>query len=688
MEAVRQVQVFSGLFSAEFGEGLAAVTSVTTKAGTNDWHGSAFVFVRNAEFDGVPAFAARKPPGNGQQPGVSLGGPLVANRTHFFGAYEGRRARDRNIVVSPAAPNAEVPDDQDEHLLFFRVDQQHRGQLFSARYSGQLFDWHHEPGGLALPGVGTAYTTDVHTLLVTGALPVSSRTIHEVRFQFSRYVHRRRDLQPRVYVSRAGYSVEGGSLGPWGFDAEPEDTWEGSDTVSRRWGVHSLRLGGGVKHVRARNTDLPYGWGAYFFAGPPDRVAEPYLFVQSLALAPGALVAEPRGLSAFGFVQDDWPVRPGVRLNLGLRYDIERVSNVRGVRVPVDVNNIQPRIGAAWDVDGEARTVVRGGVGLYSQQHLLHPIDRAQLEGIEGGAVLTLAPQAALFPRFPRTLPVLPSAALPPRDIHRVDARFRNAYAVQSVVGVQRTFAGGVLSADYLYLAGRDLMSLTDANAPASAAKPAPRTTGEADATRPLAPSPGGLRKIITLGNVGRSWYHALQIKFDRSAGPVSLVAAYTRSRARDMANYELPEDSRNIAAERGRSSTDVPHSAAFGVTWDMPGSTGLTRGWSLAGIGTFRSQRPYTISWGDDRYGTTQNDARPGERNTGAAGAYRAVDVSLTRRFRRGVSSIDTRVQAFNILNAINYDQYVGQLLSPLFAKPISAFPPRRIELAAIVRF
>jgi len=253
---------------------------------------------------------------------------------------------------------------------------------------------------------------------------------------------------------------------------------------------------------------------------------------------------------------------------------------------------------------------------------------------------------------------------------------------------VQRAFAGGVLSADYLYLAGRDLMSLTDANAPASATKPAPRTASEADATRPLVPAPGAFRKIITLGNVGRSWYHALQIKFDRSAGPVNLVAAYTRSRATDMANYELPEDSRNIAAEEGRSSNDVPHSAAFGVAWEMPGARPLTRGWSLAGIGTFRSQRPYTISWGDDRYGTTQNDARPGGRNTGTAGAYRAVDVSLTRRFRRGVSSIDARVQAFNVLNAVNYDQYVGELLSPLFARPISAFPPRRLELAAIVRF
>ena len=199
---------------------------------------------------------------------------------------------------------------------------------------------------------------------------------------------------------------------------------------------------------------------------------------------------------------------------------------------------------------------------------------------------------------------------------------------------------------------------------------------------------PGGYRNIITLGNQGSSWYHALTIKANRSMGRLTTVASYTLSRAEDMANYQLPEDSRDLSAEKGRSSADIPHNVATGVAWDVPGSRPLTRGWSLAGIGVFRSHRPYTISWGDDRNGTTQNDARPGARNTGKTGSYRTVDLSLTKRFRLGAASVDARVQAFNALDATNYDQYVGELLSPLFGKPVSAFPPRRIEIAAIVRF
>jgi hypothetical protein len=285
-------------------------------------------------------------------------------------------------------------------------------------------------------------------------------------------------------------------------------------------------------------------------------------------------------------------------------------------------------------------------------------------------------------------LVALPGAALAPRDIYRLDPGFRNAYAVQSSVGVQRQLAGGVLTADYVRLHGRDLMSLIDANAPASVSKPEQRTVDQADATRPLTPGPGGFRKIVTLGNEGQSWYRALEVTFDGSAGPVRLLAAYTLSRAQDAANYQLPEDSRNPGADQGLSSADVRHNLASAFSWDAPGSRPLTRGWSVAGIGSFRSSRPYTISWGDDRNGTTQNDARPGGRNTGKTGPYGTVDLSVSKRFRRGVSTIDARAQAFNALNATNYDQYVGELLSPLFARPVSAFPPRRIELAAIVRF
>jgi len=193
---------------------------------------------------------------------------------------------------------------------------------------------------------------------------------------------------------------------------------------------------------------------------------------------------------------------------------------------------------------------------------------------------------------------------------------------------------------------------------------------------------------VIALGNLGRSWYHALQIKADRSTGQLQAMASYTLSHADDMDNYLLPEDSRNLAAEKARASTDVRHNFVVGLTWSMPWSGVLLKDWSLSGIGVFRSNRPYTITWGDDRNGTTQNDARPDGRNTAETDTYQNVDLALSRRFRLRTSTVEARVEAFNIFNVTNYDEYVGALLSPFYARPVSAFPKRRLQLAAIVRF
>src|SRR5207237_3554392 len=126
-------------------------------------------------------------PSDSQRFGVTVGGPLGADRDHtrFLESYEGSRSRGQNIVVSPAAAGRSVPDDEDEHLIFFRLD--HRvnpRHLVMSRYNGQLFRWHNEAGVFDLPGTGTAYTNDVHTWLTTDRRELSGRWLNDLRFQF------------------------------------------------------------------------------------------------------------------------------------------------------------------------------------------------------------------------------------------------------------------------------------------------------------------------------------------------------------------------------------------------------------------------------------------------------------------------------------------------------------------------
>jgi hypothetical protein len=59
-----------------------------------------------------------------------------------------------------------------------------------------------------------------------------------------------------------------------------------------------------------------------------------------------------------------------------------------------------------------------------------------------------------------------------------------------------------------------------------------------------------------------------------------------------------------------------------------------------------------------------------------------------LTRRIARGARVWELRGEAFNVLNTTNFDEYVGVLNSPFYARPISALPKRQLQLAVTVRF
>lgn len=688
LEAIKEVQVLTSQFSAEYGESLASITSAVTNSGTNDLQGSALLFAQTTVFNDIPAFTPERAPFGLQRFGATLGGPLVKDRSHFFVSYEGKRQRGHAVVISPPVSGALTANNEDEHLFFARLDHKTSiRDLWSLRYNGQRFRWRDEPGGLSLAGVGVQVKDDVHTALVSGTHLLSDVALNQVRVQFARYADLKTDLQPGVYVQRNGYSIEGGLLGQHGLGATPEDTFEVIDTLSYRVSEHALKIGGGVKYVTAHNETLPYSYGAYFFGGEPNVFPKPFAYTQGVAASEAQSSVDPKSFSSYLFAQDSWRLGKALTLNAGVRYDVESIQNITGFDVPADRNNLQPRVGLAWEVV-PGTTVVRAGTGIYNQQHLLFYINKVQLEGPGGTSVINLAPESPLFPTFPSALPAS-IISLVPRDIQRLAPEFRNPYSLQATAGVEHLLPRGlVLSADWVYLRGHDLMSLIDVNAPASLAKPSTRTVAQADATRPIAPTPGGVRKILELGNEGESWYRALQLKANKTTGRLQTAAAYTWGHADDQANYVLPEDSRNLAGEKARADTDVRHNLTVGFTWQVPASRPILNGLVLAGVGGFHSGHPYTVTWGDDRNGTSQGDARPGLRNTFTTSAYKNVDLSLARQFRVGRQAIEGRIEAFNVLSTVNYDQFEGNLNSSLYGRPLTAFPRRRIQFGAIVRF
>ena len=91
-DVVQEFQENQSNYSAQLGLAGGAQVNLVTKSGTNEFHGSAFEFLRNDVLDAKNFFdAGKKPPFRQNQFGFSFGGPIIKNKTFFFGGYEGLR---------------------------------------------------------------------------------------------------------------------------------------------------------------------------------------------------------------------------------------------------------------------------------------------------------------------------------------------------------------------------------------------------------------------------------------------------------------------------------------------------------------------------------------------------------------------------------------------------------------------
>ena len=117
VDAVREFNVVSDTYGAEYGKRTGAQISIDTESGTNQLHGSAFEFLRNSALDARNYFdQGNIPTFQRNQFGGALGGPLVKNKLLLFGNYEGLRQNlglsDVTLVPDNASRAAAVPDVQ------------------------------------------------------------------------------------------------------------------------------------------------------------------------------------------------------------------------------------------------------------------------------------------------------------------------------------------------------------------------------------------------------------------------------------------------------------------------------------------------------------------------------------------------------------------------------------------------
>ena len=284
--AVEELKVLSGQYAAEFGTSTAGVLTVTTKSGTDQFHGEAIGFVRPSGLQSqAPLAAASLPhiPNEREQWGASLGGPLIAGRTVFFANYEGSH-QERGAFIQSPAPSF-FPGTIREHYGLVRIDHRFNDRNWlSWRANGHFFSGDNVNdfvSGFNQPSTGRVARLQSHGSQVT-LHSLAGLVLNEVRVSYASYFPNTAfPLQSSVGISHPNYSVEGNSSNSW---AHVRNLSAG-DVVAIQTGIHQWKFG--ASYLRQQVKDYAYApFGTYTFAaGAPTPGQTPLQFSQTLGVA-------------------------------------------------------------------------------------------------------------------------------------------------------------------------------------------------------------------------------------------------------------------------------------------------------------------------------------------------------------------------------------------------------------------
>ena len=601
------------------------------------------------------------------------------------------------------------------------------------------------PGFHAGFGSGTNQVK-AHSLALNYTRTISPRLINEARFGYVRHkieflpVNFGIDQTSQLGISGqagitpsevGGITLIGGGdgrfieyLGDGGPYKLNERTLQFSDSLSYIIGNHTMKFGATIiqRHIGSLQSDL--GKGFYFFddsqATPgvtPGKGRTGYEVAEMLigrtAFTTAAFVTPTTAINFENgfFVQDDWRASRRLTLNLGLRYDIftpphevdDHLANfdpttnklvVAGSGVPrstidTDKNNFGPRVGLAYDLTGNGRTVLRGGYGIFysldragiaNQLTQNPPFNTEEFRFFFGDvtpAGIAAGGQIRLGDPIPAPTPVDPAvSALPTGSKVRFIPRdTKNTMVQQYNVTFERELTRRIaMNIAYVGTHGDKVTAVTT------------QSGFGGDIT--------GL--ITTIANVGHSNYNSLQIKVTQRAYDsgilqgLSYLAAYTFGKARNDspgafpgtggAFRQTPADPGGLAP--GPADYDVRHRFTFAGTYEMPffrEASGIKRavlyGWQANTIITLQTGTPFSVFGGAGRakligdpdvsdrtanqwfntkaFAESANAAEQSPRNFLNGPGIAGVDASLFRKFsvteRFGA---EFRAEAFNLFN------------------------------------
>jgi len=737
--AVQEFKVYTSQFPAEFGLAMGGMTTVQTKSGTNQFHGELFEYFRNEGLSADNKFQEEteaaegtgRPPFLRNQFGGDIGGPIIHNRTHFYGAYE-RTQTDQSYTISAnpefySALNGTFDQPSYDQMLTVRGDHQiSNGQQVFVRYAQEWNELTRQGCG----GTNTDYCYDGliprHSIVVGHTWQLNPAMVNEGHFQYAYSSYQLGPYNGKIPTEPSqltaadfseistGYVFPSFSYGKVYSQVGIEKHVELNDAFSIDHKGHAFKFGGDGIYVPYVDSSALNSQGTYYFGSdqafnPNDpasiaSLTNPVLYTASIPPIVTNLPSAQLGL----FAEDEWKITPRLELSLGLRYDREFGSSFMDTLNPADYSpaipfqgdpskrgarlNFGPRVGITWDPTGHGSDIVRAGYGIY-YNNIQTELNEGEKQNYQ---VCNITITDPIFGNPYGGKSATDFCSTAPPNVTILSPSFRNAYAQQFTAGYSHQFGPNLsVIADGLYQHLLRDWRIFDLNFPV-------------DGVRPIS----SFGEILQHASVGRANYKALYLRLDKRFSQRYLATlSYTLSSAQDNNPQENVTDYANYNQDFGPTNIDRRNALV------ASGSVLLPWKITLGGIWTLRSSLPFSAYSGTydvdgtQQYvpGTTRNQ---GNRNLSlsAVNAYRATlslspiaassiqssqyddfDLRISKSlFTRGEKSIEIIGQAFNLFGHTNLSgaNAVTNAQSPSFGQITNAGNVQEGELAARFRF
>lgn len=470
-----------------------------------------------------------------------------------------------------------------------------------------------------------------------------------------------------------GYNGQLEYTGDYGPYRVPQDTLQLVDGVSWVKGNHTFKFGGAIVH-REVQLFRPIAGKGYFriygngdptqcpgAAGAPNQAASGNTGFEQANLLIGFMCSYQIGVQNGNvgttnwenavFAQDDWKVSDRVTLNLGVRYEYlsnpaERhgrqsnfdlttgrlvlASGSNDSLTNTDKTNFSPRLGLAWDINGNGRSVIRGGYGIFyfldrggisNQLAQNAPYSGSASYSYNDGYRFTFTGQGPLnnnnntLATAPLPLPAVNTSSAflnnpLNSDVLAVLPNNKTSRVQQYNVQFQQALTSNTaLSIGYVGTRGSNLILYYNLN---SAAYTVDTSVPCPIAGRTLGNCYPGLGAVNVRSDLGRSQYDSLQVQLERRLTKGwQYIAAYTWSKTKDNGEgaFDNTSGGGNYIEQYGISRLDYPHVFSFETVYDLPYGRGrqygsdipraldyLAGGWTINSIFRAQSGSPFDV--------------------------------------------------------------------------------------------